>query len=314
MSNYNNNTHNNYGYDQSASSRGHAGGAVAPPSSSYRPEDYHPLQGSQQSQHDQQDYINTYSSGDQQQQAKKRNLNPAKAVVGGITQGTQAVVGGVTHGAKAVKGGYSHMEKGVSAVGSKLNNVPGVKYGTGFFADYRKFMDRGNVIDLAVAVVVGAAFTAIVTSLVTDIITPVIALASGKNLDENFYILRHNASEPAGKTYATRLIAKDAGNLTWNWGNFVQTVINFFIVSGCVFLIVKVYQMGRNTKTEVTEKKCDYCLKSVPINAVRCPMCTTWLDWDACAKVALLEKSSVKAAESPFRDDYQAQQANLNRF
>ncbi|KAI8597332.1 large-conductance mechanosensitive channel [Dissophora ornata] len=212
-------------------------------------------------------------------------------------------------------------------------------------------MDRGNVVDLAVAVVIGAAFTAIVTSLVTDIITPVIALASGKNLEENFLILRysHNETAQAMGLPATRQQAKNAGDITWNWGNFLQTVINFFIISGCVFLIVKstfharyevechrscsklgpdillpiapkVYQVGRNKKIEVTEKKCDYCLKSVPLNAVRCPNCTTWLDWDACARVKDMELAAAGSkTESPFVDpsynrDYQAGHASLGRF
>ncbi|KAF9942962.1 hypothetical protein BGZ75_005765 [Mortierella antarctica] len=286
-------------------------------SSAYRQEDYHPLQGGRQDQQQQQ------QQGDygEKQQAKKRNLNPAKAVVGGITHGTQAVVGGVTQGTQAVRGGFAQVEKGVTNAGSKLAKAPGVSQGVSFFADYRKFMDRGNVIDLAVAVVIGAAFTAIVTSLVTDIITPVIALASGKNLQENFIILRRNATFPADTQWATRLQAQQGGNITWNWGNFVQTVINFFIVSACVFVIVKVYQSARNTKKEVTEKKCDYCLKDIPLNSVRCPNCTTWLDWDACAKVKNMERAAQgadTAVSSPFVDhaggDYQNTQSSLARF
>ncbi|KAK3848125.1 MAG: large-conductance mechanosensitive channel [Linnemannia gamsii] len=211
---------------------------------------------------------------------------------------------GITHGAQAVRGGISNVEKGVGQVGDKLAKAPGVSQGVSFFADYRKFMDRGNVIDLAVAVVVGAAFTAIVTSLVTDIITPLIAMASGKNLEENFVILRRNPLLPDGTAIPTRLYAKEHMTVTWNWGNFVQTVINFFIISGCVFLVVKLYEVSRNTKKEVTEKKCDYCLKSIPLNAVRCPNCTTWLDWDACAKVANLERAAAVAGgnSSPFAD------------
>ncbi|KAF9397263.1 hypothetical protein BGZ94_006355, partial [Podila epigama] len=92
--------------------------------------------------------------------------------------------------------------------------------------------------------------------------------------------------------YQTRKLAQEAGNITWNWGNFVQTVINFIIISGCVFIIVKVYEASRATKKQVTEKKCDYCLKSAPLNAVRCPNCTTWLDWDACAKATTLERGA----------------------
>ncbi|KAF9215394.1 hypothetical protein CPC16_008863 [Podila verticillata] len=216
----------------------------------------------------------------QDQRPKKRMMNPAKAVVGGVTQGAQAV-----------RGGISQVEKGVSNVGDRLNKVPVVHQGVTFFSDYRKFLDRGNVIDLAVAVVIGAAFTAIVTSLVTDIITPLIAMATGKNMEENFIILKRNPAHP-NDIYTTRKLAQDDGNITWNWGNFVQTVINFFIISACIFILVKVYQVSRNTKKEVTEKKCDYCLKAAPINAVRCPNCTTWLDWDACAKVANQERAA----------------------
>ncbi|KAF9089434.1 hypothetical protein BGX23_006702 [Mortierella sp. AD031] len=211
------------------------------------------------------------------------------AVVGGISQGSKAVVGGVSQGTQAVRGGISQVEKGVNFAGNTLQKVPGVNYGVSFFADYRKFMDRGNVIDLAVAVVIGAAFTAIVTSLVTDIITPIIALASGKNLEENFIVLRHSKNSTE-VNYATRAQAQLDHSITWNWGNFIQTVINFFIISACVFLIVKLYQVGRNTKVEVSEKSCDYCLKKIPIEAVRCPECTTWLDWDACTKVANMER------------------------
>ncbi|KAF9179418.1 hypothetical protein BGZ49_005153 [Haplosporangium sp. Z 27] len=230
--------------------------------------------------------------------------NPIKAVSKGVAQGSQAVLGGI-----------SQVEQGVNNVGNTLNKVPGVKHGVSFFSDYRKFMDRGNVIDLAVAVVIGAAFTSIVTSLVTDIITPILALASGKNLEENFLILRRN--ETAGYVkYPTRAAAQAEGNITWNWGNFLQTVINFFIVSGCVFLIVKVYQIGRNTKTEVTEKSCDYCGKKVPIKSVRCPMCTTWLDWDVCTKVANMERIAATGGFRPPVDtpptDYT--HSSLDRF
>ncbi|KAI8353522.1 large-conductance mechanosensitive channel, partial [Mortierella sp. GBAus27b] len=180
----------------------------------------------------------------------------------------------------------------------------GVSKGTSFFSDYRKFMDRGNVIDLAVAVIIGAAFTGIVTSLVADIITPLLALASGKNLEENFVILRRGSSNSTTQIPATRLQAKEAGMLTWNWGNFMQTVINFFIISGCVFMIVKVYQMTRNKKDEVTEKKCDYCFKGVPLDSIRCPNCTTWLDWDAFVRVKNKERKAEATAQSSSSSSY----------
>ncbi|KAG0224136.1 hypothetical protein BGW41_005235 [Actinomortierella wolfii] len=120
-------------------------------------------------------------------------------------------------------------------------------------------------------------------------------MATGKSFEENFVILRYNETgietDPP-----TREEAKKLNYVTWNWGNFLQTVINFFIVTACVFVLVKVYQMGRNTKTEVTEKKCDTCLKEIPIDAVRCCFCTSWLDFDACAKMELLRQSALAAA------------------
>ncbi|KAF9925643.1 hypothetical protein FBU30_004628 [Linnemannia zychae] len=134
----------------------------------------------------------------------------------------------------------------------------------------------------------GAAFTAIVTSLVNDIITPILALASGKNLEENFIVLRRG-EDSKNTTYSTRAQAQSDHSITWNWGNFIQTVINFFIISACVFLIVKLYQVGRK-QVDVTEKHCDYCARKIPVEAVRCPNCTTWLDWDACTRVKNMEK------------------------
>ncbi|KAG0353960.1 large-conductance mechanosensitive channel [Gamsiella multidivaricata] len=250
------------------------------------------------SSYEQQPQEEQFSEKQDSTKVKRRTLNPVRA----MSQGTQVVVGGVTQGAQVVKGGLSSVEKGVTQVGTKLTKVPGISTGVSFFADYRKFMDRGNVIDLAVAVVIGAAFTAIVTSLVTDIITPLIALATDKNLEENFIVLRYNRENGTSEAMvppATRQQAKDSGHITWNWGNFLQTVINFFIVSACIFLIVKVYEMGRNKTKDVTEKKCDYCLRSIPLNSVRCPNCTTWLDWDACSKTANMERMAATAAAAP---------------
>ncbi|KAG0348085.1 hypothetical protein BG005_011738 [Podila minutissima] len=175
-------------------------------------------------------------------QKRRLNINPAKAVMGGITQSTQAV-----------RGGISQMEKGVNNVGDKLTKVPGISQGVSIFADYRKFLDRGNVIDLAVAVVIGAAFTGIVDSLVKDIIAPIVALASGKALEVLYARIRQSQH---GTVMELRQL--------------LQTVINFFIVSACIFVIVKLYQMGRNSKTAVTEKKCRYCAASIELDAVRC--------------------------------------------
>ncbi|KAF9432950.1 hypothetical protein BGZ76_010102 [Entomortierella beljakovae] len=206
---------------------------------------------------------------------KRLSMNPAKAVIGGIAQG-----------ANVVKGGISQVENvggKLNNVGGKLTKVPGISQGVSFLADYRKFLDRGNVIDLAVAVVIGAAFTNIVDSLVKDIVAPIMSLASGKALEENFFILKKNHTFP-NPDYSTRASVKASDALSWNYGNFIQTVINFFIISACVFIIVKLYQMSRNTSVAVSEKKCDYCGGNIELNAVRCPKCTSWLDMDAYAR------------------------------
>ncbi|KAF8949948.1 hypothetical protein BGZ46_004831 [Entomortierella lignicola] len=203
---------------------------------------------------------------------KRLAINPAKAVI---------------QSASAVKGGISQMDKGLNDINGKLTKVPGISQGMSIFADYRKFLDRGNVVDLAVAVVID--------SLVKDIVAPILALASGRALEENFVVLRRNASFP-NPDYSTRASVKASDALSWNYGNFIQTVINFFIISACVFVIVKlllssmtisnmlVYQMGRNTKVDITDKKCNYCSGTIALNAVRCPKCTTWLDLDVYAK------------------------------
>ncbi|KAF9145742.1 hypothetical protein BGX30_007054 [Mortierella sp. GBA39] len=226
---------------------------------------------------------------------KRLNINPAKAVIGGISQSANAV----KQGASVVKGGISQVENGLTDVGGKLTKVPGVSQGVSIFADYRKFLDRGNVIDLAVAVVIGAAFTSIVDSLVKDIISPIVALASGKALEENFVVLRKDDSF-ANPDFSTRAAVKASNALSWNYGNFIQTVINFFIISACVFVIVKLYQMGRNSKTAVTEKKCPFCSGSIELNAVRCSKCTSWLDLDEYARAEESLARRLKDGPAPF--------------
>ncbi|KAF9115258.1 hypothetical protein BGX27_008379 [Mortierella sp. AM989] len=230
---------------------------------------------------------------------KRLTMNPAKAVIGGISQSANAVKGGITQSANAVKGGISQMENGLNDVSGKLNKVPGISQGVSIFADYRKFLDRGNVIDLAVAVVIGAAFTGIVDSLVKDIVAPILALASGRALEENFVILRKNEAFP-NPDYSTRASVKASDALSWNYGNFIQTVINFFIISACVFVIVKLYQMGRNTTIAITEKKCKYCAGLIELTAVRCSKCTSWLDLDVYARS---EADMARKLQGPFNSN-----------
>ena len=132
---------------------------------------------------------------------------------------------------------------------------------------------KGNVIDLAVGIILGIAFGAIVSSLVNDIIMPPIGLLFGKI---NFSDLFINLS---GTAYTSVKAAKDAGAATINYGVFLNTVINFVIVAFVMFLLVK--QINRMKKepapAEPNTKECPYCLSAIPIKATRCPHCTSQL-------------------------------------
>jgi len=139
--------------------------------------------------------------------------------------------------------------------------------------EFREFAVKGNVIDLAVGIIMGVAFGAIVSSLVNDIIMPPIGLLLGKI---NFADLFINLS---GTAYPSLKTAKDAGAATINYGVFLNAVINFIIVAFVVFLLVK--QVNRMKKepapAEPNTKECQYCLSTIPLKATRCPHCTSQL-------------------------------------
>jgi large conductance mechanosensitive channel len=142
------------------------------------------------------------------------------------------------------------------------------------FKEFKEFAMRGNVIDLAVGVIIGASFGKIVTSLVDDIIMPPIgALLHGADFSNFFFALD-------GNHYDKLAVAKAAGAPTINYGLFVNTVINFLIVAFCVFLLVQ--QVNRLTRKPApaavpTTKECTQCAMSIPINAKKCPHCTSQL-------------------------------------
>lgn len=141
------------------------------------------------------------------------------------------------------------------------------------FKEFKEFAVKGNVIDLAVGIVMGVAFGAIVSSFVNDIIMPPIGLLLG-NIDfANLFI---NLS---GTAYPSLKAAKDAGAATINYGVFINTVLNFIIVALVVFVLVR--QINRLKKEPApaapNTKECKYCLSSIPIKATRCPHCTSQL-------------------------------------
>jgi large conductance mechanosensitive channel len=145
------------------------------------------------------------------------------------------------------------------------------------FKEFKEFAIKGNAVDLAVGVVIGAAFGSIVTSLVKDILMPPIGLLTGGLDFSNKFLVLKNA--PSGAVFATPVDAVKAGAITWNYGNFFTLVINFIIVAFCIFLVVKA--MNKMKKPSPTAapvaKDCPACTMSIPIRATRCPHCTTEL-------------------------------------
>ena len=139
--------------------------------------------------------------------------------------------------------------------------------------EFKEFVMRGNVVDLAVAVIIGASFGAIITSLVNDIIMPPIGLLVGK---VDFASLFINLS---GKPYATIAEAKAAGAPTINYGIFLNAVINFVIVAFAVFLVIKQINRFKRKPEEkpVDTKSCTYCFSAISLKATRCPNCTSQL-------------------------------------
>ncbi|HEY2822914.1 MAG TPA: large conductance mechanosensitive channel protein MscL [Candidatus Acidoferrum sp.] len=141
-------------------------------------------------------------------------------------------------------------------------------------SDFKAFVMRGNVVDLAVGVIIGAAFGKIVSSLVDDVLMPPIGkLVKGVDFSSLFFALDGNA-------YSSMKAAKDANVATINYGLFLNTVINFLIVAFCVFIIIQILQKWINKPAPpapATTKDCPQCAMSIPIAAKKCGHCTTQL-------------------------------------
>jgi large conductance mechanosensitive channel len=139
--------------------------------------------------------------------------------------------------------------------------------------DFKAFLTRGNVVDLAVALVLGAAFGAIVNSLVTDVLMPPIGLAlKGVDFTNLFVTLR-------GQGYPTLAAAKAAGAPTVNYGVFINTIISFVIVAFAMFVIVRQTARLRPAPPPpaVATRDCPFCLSAIPLRATRCAHCTSAL-------------------------------------
>lgn len=141
----------------------------------------------------------------------------------------------------------------------------------GFIAEFKKFITRGNVMDMAVGVIVGGAFTSIVTSLNQDILTPILAIFGGTDF-----------------SYLTLTMGTGEDAPVLNYGNFITAIINFLITALVIFLLIKLInklgdKLSRREEEKPaapTTKKCPYCMSEIAIEATRCPHCTSRLDED----------------------------------
>lgn len=150
---------------------------------------------------------------------------------------------------------------------------------TGITKEFKEFIARGNVLDMAVGIVVGTSFGAIAQSLASDVLMPPIGVILG-NVDFSNLFVVLKAGDPA-PPYATLADAQAAGAVTLNYGAFANTVVSFLIIAVAVFLVVRTANRLRRQAppepTTATEKPCPYCTMSIPIGATRCPHCTSAL-------------------------------------
>ena len=149
------------------------------------------------------------------------------------------------------------------------------------FKEFREFVMRGNVVDMAVGVVIGAAFGGIVKSLVADVVMPPIGLMLGNVDFANLFLTLREGATAAGP-YASLADAQAAGAVTVNYGVFINAVVGFLIVAAAIFLVVRaINRMKREQPGPAaapTTKDCPFCATAIPIPAKRCPNCTSQLD------------------------------------
>ena len=146
--------------------------------------------------------------------------------------------------------------------------------------EFKEFIMRGNVVDMAVGIVIGAAFGTIISSLVADVIMPPIGLLLGNVDFANLFITLKQGVKAAGP-YASLAEAKAAGAVTMNIGVFINTIISFIIIAFAIFLLIRsINQLKKKEEAPPavpTTKSCQFCMTTIPIKAVRCPHCTSEL-------------------------------------
>lgn len=145
--------------------------------------------------------------------------------------------------------------------------------------EFKEFAMRGNVVDMAVGIVIGAAFGTIVKSLVADVIMPPIGLLLGNVDFSNLFIIIKEGTVPG--PFSTLADAQKAGAVTINYGAFINTIVSFLIVAFALFMVVKgMNRMKREQEAPPaapTTKECSHCFTAIPIKATRCPNCTSEL-------------------------------------
>ncbi len=142
--------------------------------------------------------------------------------------------------------------------------------------DFKAFIDRGNLLQLAIAFIMGVTFAAVVTSLVNDVIMPAVGLGLGGVDFANLYAVIRDAPGGPLPDNTTLEAAKEAGAVTINYGIFINAIIVFIIVALVLFLIMKAY-MKTQKPAETATRDCPFCKSTVPLEATRCPQCTSEL-------------------------------------
>lgn len=156
-----------------------------------------------------------------------------------------------------------------------------------FIGEFKKFILRGNVMDMAVGIIIGAAFTKIVNSLVSDVIMPPLGLLLGNVDFSSWFVVLKHAPDNSGPFVSVEA-AQAAGATTLNIGLFINSIIGFLIVAFAIFILIRFLskmqaeaeKLSGKEKTEEapTTKDCPYCFTAIPVKAVRCPDCTSYLD------------------------------------
>ncbi len=161
-----------------------------------------------------------------------------------------------------------------------MDAAAGEKEETEMLQDFKTFITRGSVIDMAVGIIVGIAFGAVINSLVKDIISPPIGLALGNVDFANLFAVLKEGVTPG--PYASLAAAQEAGAVTINYGVFINAIVNLLIIAAAVFFLIvrPVARTQARKKVEApapTTKECPYCITAIPIKATRCPNCTSEL-------------------------------------